>query len=303
MPDPVTGNVALAVPVRGTDTGTWDTPVNGNFTSIDSMFGGVCTLALSSAPVTLLTSQAYCNIIRLTGTLTANIAITLPSIYKFWTIDNQITNFLSFTTTLVSTSGASVLGVPPITTDVFYDGTTINYHNFGKLGEYWDYCATSVPPWVTSCTKPPWLNCNGTTFSSATYPQLFNLLGGGTLPDSRGRVRAAMSAGTARLTSVISDVLFNAGGDQLMQSHTHTGSGTTGTENQNHDHNYTPPSFVGNTGGGGAFGNNPGATTQTGVENQAHNHNFSFTTAATGGGLSQNVQPTYLHGITMIRAN
>src|SRR5882724_7353319 len=108
MVDPTTVNTSLAIPIRGTDVGTWDLPANGNFTAIDSMFGGVTTIALSSQNVTLLSSQAQNAVIRLTGNLLASVAIVLPSIYKGWTIDNQILNSpASFYAILSSTSGAS----------------------------------------------------------------------------------------------------------------------------------------------------------------------------------------------------
>ena len=371
MADPVTTNVSLAVPIRGTDVGTWDTPVNGNFTSIDSMFGGITTLPLSSSPITLLTSQAYSAVIRLTGTLTANIAITLPSLYKFWTFDNQILNSpSSFAVTLVSTSGTSVIGVPPLTQDVYYDGTTVKYKNLGKFAEYWDYAAAAVPTWVTASTVPPYLNCNGTAFSSATYPLLANHLGTTTLPDSRGNVRIAYNQGTNRVTVINGDVLFSIGGDQNFQAHSHTGSGTTlgvsqfhthtggGTttnetadhshngsgntagESANHSHNasvsggvFGSVSLPFNYLGGGSQGGQGAAIvvtnsnetvahghfysfTTTGASNPHqhfysfttspdsvdHTHTYSFTTSTTGIGGGGNLQPTYVGGITMIRA-
>ena len=242
MADPTTANTSMSVPIRGSDVGTWDVPVNGNFNILDSMFGGVATVALTNSPVTLTSSQAQSSIIRFTGTLSANVAVTLPGIYKFWTIDNQIVNSpSSFCVTLVSTSAGSVIGCPPGTQDVFYDGTSVNYKNLGQMGEYWDYAGTTVPTWVTNSTKPPYLNCNATTFSSATYPILANFLGTTTLPDSRGRARYAADAGTARITAVIGapNTVGGGGGDQNLQAHAHTGSGTTQTENQTHTHNYT----------------------------------------------------------------
>jgi hypothetical protein len=304
MADPTTVNTSLAVPVRGTDTGTWDVPVNGNFTSIDSMMGGVTTIALTSSPVTLLTSQALVNVIRLTGTLTSSaVTITLPGIYKSWTIDNQIVNSpSSFAVTLISTSGTSIIGCPPGTQDVFYDGTTVNYRNLGRVGEYWDYAASVVPTWVTASTKPPYLNCNATTFSSATYPILANLLGTTTLPDSRGRVRATMDQGTTRISGVIgSSVVGNAGGDQNLQAHAHTGSGTTSGQSNDHTHAYTGAQNISTTGGGG-FATGFATAGNTGGVSADHSHTYSFTTTTAGAGASQNVQPTYIGGICMIRA-
>ena len=366
MADPTTVNTSLAIPIRGTDVGTWDLPVNGNFTAIDSMFGGVTTIALSSQNVTLLSSQGQNSVIRLTGTLIANVSIILPSIYKGWTIDNRMANSpSSFAINLVSTSLANYLGIPPGTTDVYYDGTTIDYRNLGKIGEYWDYANESVPTWVSLSTKPPYLNCNGTSFSSATYPILANLIGT-TLPDSRGRVRITLNSGTGRTTVVNADAIFSAGGDQLLQAHAHTGSGTTSTEsadhthtgsgttvgqslnhthtgsgttglmdsNASHTHTSNAQANLGNVGAatGGGFTSSTTATATinatnidhthfysfttsgfsndhthfysftTGTDSVAHTHTYFFTTTTIGGGASQNIQPSYVGGITMIRA-
>ncbi len=371
MVDPTTVNTSLAIPIRGTDVGTWDLPANGNFTAIDSMFGGVTTVALSSQNVTLLSSQGQSAVIRLTGTLLANIGIILPSIYKSWIIDNQITNSpSSFSVGLISTDLAKSIGCPPGSNGVYYDGSTTKYIGLGKLGEYWDYAGTTVPTWATATQNTPvlpYLNCNGTTFSSATYPQLANLLGTTTLPDSRGRVRIVLNQGTARTTVLNADIIFTGGGDQNLQAHNHTGSGTTSGTSVDHthagsgttssanadhthggsgttsgvsvDHTHTilPAGIAGlytAAGGAGNFASGPYATsgistggasadhshtysfttggmsathqhtysfTSTG-QSADHSHTYSFTTSTAGSGGSLNIQPSYVGGITMIRA-
>lgn len=310
MPDPTTPNLVLAQPIRGSDTGVWDIPVNGNTGIIDQAFGGVTTLALSSSPVTLTTSQAQNSVIRLTGTLLAHVFIFLPSIYKFWTIDNQITNSLTgFSVALVSTSVTSNLGLPPGTTDVFYDGTTVNYRNLGRVGEYWDCAATQVPSWVALCTKPPYLNCDGTSFSSATYPILFNTLGSGTLPDARGSARYSLNQGTGRLTAAVGGI----NGDTILASKT-TQSMTLVTANLPA---YTPTGGVsqvtgtgpvqggGNTGGSSvltAFGFGTNTTSLQALALALSGQ--SFTGNAQGGTSTPfgSIGTAYIGGITMIRA-
>lgn len=305
MADPTTVNTSMSVPIRGTDVGVWDVPVNGNFTSLDAMMGGVTTVALTSSPVTLLTSQALVNIIRLTGTLTSSsVTVTLPGIYKSWTLDNQIVNSpSSFAVTLISTSGTSIIGCPPGTQDVFYDGTTVNYRNLGRIGEYWDYAAATVPTWVTASTKPPYLNCNATTFSSATYPILANLLGTITLPDSRGRSRATLNQTTGRINSsnggVDGNTAYAAGGvDNVTLGTSQIPSHTHGTNDPGHTHNVP----VNN--GSGGFADTSGSAHAGSLGS------FNVATSATGigilntgGGASfATISPTYIGGITMIRA-
>lgn len=409
MVDPTTVNTSLATPIRGSDVGTWDLPVNGNFTIIDSMFGGVTTVAVSGGTVTLLSSQGQQAVVRLTGTSSANVNVVLSSIIKGWTFDNQVVPAGGFSVFVLTPGSTFALGLQPGQNDIFYDGTGISYRNLGKIGEYWDYAGTAVPGWVSGSTKPPYLLCNGTTFSSATYPILSTILGSTTLPDARGRVRAMLNLGSSRISSSISgfsgDTLFAAGGDQLFQSHTHTssgttsgvsanhthtgsgtvpvsgttsiesaththtGSGTTSTESSGHthagsgttstdsvDHTHTYNRTTGGilvdpgsttnlfnisdfpqTGGVSAFHTHTYSFTTgsqslnhthsysftsstqsanhthtfsasgaynftTSIESADHTHTFSVTTGTAGTGGSQNVQPTFVGGITMIRA-
>jgi len=307
MVDPTTPNLVLAQPLRGTDVGTWDVPVNGNMGIIDQAFGGVTVVTLSSVGVVLASSQAQNSIIRITGTLTVNgVGITLPSIYKGWTIDNQLTNSLSsFAVVISSTGGTSLIGIAPGVNDIFYDGTTVKYRNLGRIGEYWDYAGPTVPTWVTNCTIPPYLNCNGSAFSSATYPILANSLGTTTLPDSRGRYRASLNQGTARINTSPGGVDGNtilagggADGITLLTSQIPAHSHPNALSDPGHAHSYTKPSNSGNTGGGGSFGNLPvgditgSATTGISIINAN----------AGGGGTHANLPPSYVGGITMIRA-
>lgn len=312
MPDPTTTNLVLAQPIRGTDTGTWDIPVNGNTGIIDQAFGGVTTLALSSAGVILAASQAQNSIIRLTGTILANVQIFLPSIYKSWTIDNQILNSpSSFCVTFISTtSSGQGIGVPPGTQDIFYDGAAINFKNLGNIGQYWDYAGPQVPSWVNACTKAPYLNCDGTTFSSATYPILANLLGTTTLPDSRGSARYVLNQGTARLTAAVGGI----NGDTFLATKT-TQSTTLITQNLPA---YTPTGGVSQVTGtanmqGGVTGSAVAGVAFYGQNTSAVNalgalpltlSAQSFTGNAQGGTSTPfgSIGTAYIGGVTMIRA-
>src|SRR3974390_739707 len=151
----------------------------------------------------MTSAQAQCSIIRLTGTLTGNVNITMANINKFWTIDNQLTNSpAGFACFFVSTSAIQAIGAPPGCQDIYYDGTTVRYCTLPHpIGGYWDYAGGGVPTWVSGCSTPPYLNCDGTTFSSAAYPILSNLLGGNVRPDARGRFRGVINQGTNRMTA------------------------------------------------------------------------------------------------------
>src|SRR5215471_11323936 len=137
MPDPTTSNVLLAVPTRGSDSGVWDTPVNGDFTALDGMLGGQQALSLSSATTITLSmpatgtvaaaagpnqSQNAC--VKLSGTLTGNavLKVTMPRRYLFdSTLLVVATSYVQITP--ASGTGNSV-GLPPgEITEVWFDGT------------------------------------------------------------------------------------------------------------------------------------------------------------------------------------
>src|SRR3974390_217332 len=128
MADPTPANTSMFVPIRGTDQGTWDVPFNSNFKTIDSMLGGITTFTPTNVNIIMTSAQAQCSIIRLTGTLTGNVNITMANINKFWTIDNQLTNSpAGFACFFVSTSAIQAIGAPPGCQDIYYDGTTVRY--------------------------------------------------------------------------------------------------------------------------------------------------------------------------------
>ena len=313
MADPTTANTSMFVPVRGTDQGTWDVPVNANFNAIDSMFGGVTTLTPTNTPIIMTSVQAQCSIIRLTGTLTGNVAITMASINKFWTIENLLTNASSgFVVTFVSTGGSQQIGAPPGSQDFYYDGTNVRYRTLPHhVGGYWDYAGNSVPNWVTSCTVPPYLNCDGTTFSSATYPVLAGSLGGNTLPDSKGRYRTTLNQGSGRITAagggVDGNTLLAGGGTQTLtvgssnlppipysdpgHAHTFNINGNSGNT-----YIYVATGLAYNFYAGGGQGSQMFQTFLDG-----HTTGISINPSGASVPLSK-ISPTYIGGITMIRA-
>lgn len=305
-------NIQLEEPAFGDYAGTWDTPVNANFTLLDLAYGGVTSIALAGANVTLTSSEFQQRQITFSSTLTASVTITFPTSFrKSYEINHACTGSTTFTITLKTTAaGGQVICVPPgEITDVINDGVNFTFKGLHRIGKYWDHAGSSVPNWVSGCTVPPYLNCDGTKFSSATYPQLTLRLGSTTLPDSRGRVRAALNQGTGRMTTAGSGVdgntIISAGGSETItlianEVPTITGSqahtmGTTFADIVN------SPAGVQNETTTGA-----GVSVLSGLTGLVAQ--LSFTNAAnvtsnnTGSGAHINVQPCYVGGICMIRA-
>lgn len=214
-----TANINLEEPARGDDVGTWDTPVNANMTLLDKTIGGVVTIALNNAPVVLAAAQFQAKTIIFNSTLTGSVTITFPTtFFKSYEIINLCTGTSAFTVTLNTTNpGVNVIGVKPgDPSHVIYDGIQFKYVGLGMVGSYLDIAGSSVPNWVGACAIKPYLDCDGSVFSSATFPALATYLGGTTLPDFRGRNASYLNEGTGRITAagagVDGNTLFATGG-------------------------------------------------------------------------------------------
>lgn len=240
MASTYTSNLAVEKPGSGDYVGTWDTPVNADFDIFDRAIGTIQSIDLSGGSVTLSTAQARSAILMFTGALPSNVTVTVEGLSsapgttisgKTYVVENLCTNTSAYTvtiqTTCASTGSRWVVCAPPYDpTHIMIEGTnssnngSIRYIGLGRVGTLWDYAGSSVPNWVSGCTIPPYLNCDGTTFSSATYPALATILGSTTLPDTRGRFRATLNQGQARITSgsctggVDGNTNFASGGSQ-----------------------------------------------------------------------------------------
>lgn len=208
-----TVNIALAIPTRGSDVGVWDTPVNGDFNAIDGFTGGVQTIGASNSNIVLTApagaitpsggpTQAQNKALKITGTLTGNVQITLP-LPGDMIIHNLTTG--AFVVTFAAAASGQVIGIEQGTIQRIYnDGTNVYFVGLEGVGTYRDICDATVPAWITACTVPPFLNCTGATFNATTYPYLNAKLGGNTLPDLRGIARYTLNQGTSRITSGVS---------------------------------------------------------------------------------------------------
>jgi hypothetical protein len=294
-------NVQLEEPARGDQVGVWDTPVNANMTLIDLIVGGVTTISGAAGSVVLASAQFQSKTLTFNSTLLASITITFPTSFKkSYEVYHTCTGSSAFTITLTTTAagGQSVCCPPGEIVDVINDGTNIRFKNLGRVGEYMTIGGSSVPNWISGCSVAPYLNCDGTAFSSATYPQLAVRLGGTTLPDARGRMLMTLDQGLGRVSSAVSGVpgntLLSGGGDQQTQAHVHVNTLT----DPGHNHSVNTPNFASVLSGGGSF--NTG--TISGVFTTTNVTNISINNANFGSGASQNMPPLLVAGLTLIRA-
>jgi len=293
-----TPNIQLNEPARGDDVGTWDTPVNANTTLLDLVCGGIVTIPLNNSNIVLSAAQFQCKTITFNSTLTGNVIITFPTSFtKSYEIQHLCTGSSAFVIQLLTASaGQAVAAVPGQVIEVLNDGTNIIYKNFGVIGSYVDYAGTTPPIWNNACSVPPYLHCNGTTFSSSTYPVLAAQIGT-TLPDFRGRSPYYLNEGTGRLTSggagIDGTTLFAAGG---------TNGVTLGTSNLPA---YTPSGTISVPVPGGMYAETGANVVQAGTNLPlSAGGAFTFNGNAQGGVSANiaNAAPGAVAGIRMIRA-
>ena len=322
MADPTTSNILLAIPARGSDVGTWDLPVNGDFTALDGILGGNATISLSAATTLALTvpatgtvsavagpNQSQNAVIKFTGTLVGNavIQLTLPRTYIF---DNQCTVATSYIQIAPASGTGTAIGLPPgQKTRVAYDGTNVDYVGAPLVGSLMDMVVSTTQPWMKACTVQPWLPGDGSIQTSSIYPTLGAMLGstfGGNgittfgLPDFRNRFSLPVDlSGQGRVTNVVSGidgtVVGPAGGNQYLQTHTHTATQPA------HNHGISNGSVVigVNQGVGGTkdFVSGSVATVQITTDNAQP----TITVQNTGTGSSQNMPPAIVFGCRFIK--
>ena len=323
MADPLTSTRGLAVPTRGSDSGTWDVPVNNDMIAIDGMFGGVQSISLTNANVTLTVpatfsqtpgagpTQSQNGVIKLIGTLSGNCAVLFP-MPGFYIIDNRCTVGSFWVAGVAGVGGGKAIGFPPgQAVHVYSDGIDMWYVNLPPIGSMLDLAGVSaVPLWITICAIPPYLLCDGSAFSGTTYPALSALFAasfGNNTPDLRGRWRIPYDGSGTRITSAGSGIngqsLGASGGaqnetlstGQIPQMALSTTAVTLSQTNIPFNQTFAGALGSG-TGGTGNFvlTNNAGIGTITG--------SISATVGAASPTAVTTVPPALVFGITLVRA-
>lgn len=240
MVGPFTPNAGFIVPNTGDLVDTWgEDALNPDYVAIDGMLCGVQSISLSNVPVTLTSeagftatpgagpTQSQNRVLRLSGTLSADVTITLP-IPASYVVENLTTG--NFDVILRGVTATEVIAVPQgEQVNVYNDGARVRFVGLGRVGQMDHWAGISaMPSWVGKCTVPPYLLADGTaSHLIATYPYLGSKFGskfGGNglttfgVPDLRGRVPLAYDGTGTRITTAGSGVdgqtVGSAGGSQ-----------------------------------------------------------------------------------------
>ena len=334
MVNPTTVNVGLVVPNTGADVDLWGAnDLNPDFIALDGLIAGVQTIGVTNVPVTLTSpagfvptpgggpTQSQNRVLRFTGVMTGNVTITLP-IPGSYIIENLTTG--AFVLSFRGVTATEVLAVDQgNTTEVYNDGANVRFVGLGNVGamEMWAGLS-AVPAWVTACTKPPYLLCNGSvhnfTESAALGARLTNKFGGNGVttfgvPDMQGRVPLAYDGTGARITAAgcgLNGQTIGAALDQQTQTLTaaQIPAHTHGVTDNGHQHQTGPgsPYRAANS----AININTAGATPVLVDGGIYLNllstginitGISINANTGGGGAHPNVQPSIVTGIWVIK--
>jgi len=128
MASTFTPNKSIERPAAGDYNSTWATPVNNDWTIIDTALGGTTGInvtGVAAGTYALTLAQYQPPNIEFTGTLSGNLTYTIPSgVGGFWTLSNAATG--AFTINFALASGSSI-GLLSGRSFVVSDGTTVAY--------------------------------------------------------------------------------------------------------------------------------------------------------------------------------
>lgn len=342
MSDPQTVNTGLSVPVRGSNVGVWDTPVNGDFVALDGFQGGVQTIGVAASPITLSVpagftatpsagpTQAQNAVLRFTGVQTANVTITLP-MPGYYIVENLLTGNVGWVLQFQAVTATQIISVDRgMCQHIYNDGANVRFVNLGKPCEMEFWAGyTAMPAWVSNCTVPPYLLCDGSIYNFSTYPVLgsrFLASFGGNgvstfgVPDMRGRVPLAYDGTGTRITAAVSGIngqTIGASADNQgitltasqLPSITVSGSNNIIVKSQNGFTGIPTTTTGGNISGGVANSTGgtffvPGSSSGSwaGVDSLSGANTVTATSSNTGGQAHSNVQPAQVAGIWVVRA-
>ena len=207
----MTTNKALTTPANGSNVGTWDVPVNANFTAIDTAFGGKATISTTGGTTVLTSAQYQPLFLVITGVLTSNAIIQFPSgVGGQWVVLNSTTG--SFTVTFSSASGGATYTLAQnIRTVIVCDGATYGVTLSSNLA------ATAAPGGSTTQVQ---YNNAGSLAGSANF----------TFDGTNIAVSGAVASGSLTPTAALAANYGGTGQTVLTANNVILGNGTSAVQ-------------------------------------------------------------------------
>ena len=144
-----TTRLRLEKQATGANSNTWGTRLNSNvFSLVDNAVAGYTTIALTDSTVTLSVSdgsadQARSSMLELTGTLTSNVGVVIPSVSKQYLVRNATSG--SFTVTIKANGGTGRAVTQGTTGIVYCDGASVRAATGGVASRNIGTSVTEVP--------------------------------------------------------------------------------------------------------------------------------------------------------------
>lgn len=108
---------------QGAHNNDWGSQTNSNWSRAETALAGVTTKVLGGSNVTLSDDEARSNTLVFTGTLSANVLVTVPARNKSWIVHNNTSG--AFTVSLAVPSGTPVLVPGAIPKWYWSSGTSV----------------------------------------------------------------------------------------------------------------------------------------------------------------------------------
>ncbi len=257
MPSTFSTSLRLELMGAGEQAGNWNNTTNVNLgTLLEQAITGVASISMTDANLTLsagngVSDQARNAVLVVGGALTANRNLIVPSVNKFYAVNNATTG--GFSIVVKTASGSGVTLANGFTQLMYCDGTNvvlasvpINSTN-GNVAVSGDMSVTGTVSSGGGVVMPTgamleyggatapagWLLCDGAAVSRTTYAALYAVLGntygagdGSTtfnVPDRRDRVGVGAGSTYARGATGGAATATTS----LNGLHSHGASGTT----------------------------------------------------------------------------
>ena len=141
----------------------------------------------------------------------------------------------------------------------------------------------TIQMWATATPPTGWIICDGSSFSSATYPALATVLGSTTLPNFNGRM--PLGVGQSNENGATNHTLNQTGGEETHQ--------LTTNEMPSHSHDVTVTFREGNENGGGSNYSDL---------NGGSSNSKTFTSSSVGNDQAHNNMPPFYSLYFIIKA-